>query len=248
MKPDDTLHCHSNSTIWLEVRGDDAPFDVTGHYPILAGFTSDESPRELYVAMVYPQPFTVCYVYVEDGAQFIEYVDGRGKRRIASTFYVMVLRHDLADVQVPHASGVPKYSDIILQTGPVHWTRGTTGNVDDSCLGSKLHLWESDALKPVLYAPSRREDSLELDDGVEDGIYHNVDQTYSGFTAPLKSFGQQVKEIKTILAGGCVLEDWMNIRAARDSEGGNSESEAQNNTRANLRWQIKLPLLRYLDV
>jgi len=248
MKPDDALHCPSNSILWLEFHGDVAPFDVTGHYPILAGFTSDESPRELYVAMVYPQPFLVCYTYIEDGAQTVEFVDERGKWRVASTFYVMVLRHDLLDVERPHMhTGPPTGPDVFLQTGPVYWTRGSSAGGPSS----RMHLWESDSLKPVLYVPSQVKDGeasateQPLVDEPESGMDGDVSQISVDYVAE-KSFGQRVKEIQRILAGGGISEDGRDIRPTYDSDSEGGESRARNIAKANLRWQIELPLSRYL--
>ncbi len=215
---------------------------MRSYYPILAGFTSDESPRELYVAMVYPQPFLVCYTYIEDGAQTVEFVDERGKWRVASTFYVMVLRHDLLDVE---PAGPPKGPDVFLQTGPVYWTRGSSAGGPSS----RMHLWESDSLKPVLYVPSPIKDGeastteQALVDEPESGMDGDVNQISVDYVAE-NSFGQRVKEIQGILAGDGISEDRRDIQPTCDSEGG--ESKARNIAKANLRWQIELPLSRYL--
>jgi len=191
MKLEDSLCFPSNSTIWLEVRGDVAPLDVTGHYPILAGYTSGDSPKELYVAMVYRQPFSVYYTYVEDGAPAVEYVDEGGEQRTANAFYVMVLRHDLLDVEVPHA-GISKASTAILETGPVYWTRSMGGG------GPSARLGLLDVLGPVMFMPSLDGEASDEEPGADIDVNRNRDGR-----APAKSFGQQVEEIRNALGESC---------------------------------------------
>jgi len=209
MKPDDTLHCPSNAVIWLEVHGEDAPFDVTGHYPILAGYTSelvDGTSRELYVAMVYPQPFSVCYAYVEDGARAVEYVDDDhgGRRRKTSMFYVMVLRHNLLDVEVPRRAGygLLESSAIFLQTGPVYWERepdGTSTSTGTGGQGQRLRLLDSFEQPVKFYDSEANDGDAPRGDEFDAGVNRNRWVRDDGRVAD-KSFDHQVEEIRRILS------------------------------------------------
>ena len=94
MKPGDVIHYPSNAIIWIEVFGDVEPLDITGHYPILAGYTTGENSKELYLAMVYERwnPLGTYYTYVEDGARTVEYVDDGGMKRATSSFFLAVCK------------------------------------------------------------------------------------------------------------------------------------------------------------
>lgn len=96
---------------WLRVHGDEHPFDVTGHYPVLAGY--DSVGREIFIARVDEE---LNYVYVADGARSVSIVDEDDERITFSEFDVLVLRHDPSDHR---AQAIPEGAK--FQTGPVYW-------------------------------------------------------------------------------------------------------------------------------
>lgn len=119
MKREDTLHYPPNSSMWLEVRGEVAhPFDVTGHYyPVLAGYIAPQTTRaqrkRCMSRWLYSQLhlLSVYYAYVEDSATAVDYVDDGGNPKVASSFYVVVLRHDPLDIMIePSYTGEPQNS------------------------------------------------------------------------------------------------------------------------------------------
>lgn len=106
---DDTfmLCCSSKSGLWLEVNGSEHPFNATGHFPVLAGYST--SGKELYVARLCFNSYT----YVSDGARSVwNYACRAAEYR----FQVLVLRHNPCDVG---PQMVPKGAK--FQTGPVYW-------------------------------------------------------------------------------------------------------------------------------
>lgn len=107
----------SELLFWLVVDGDERPFGVTGHFPILAGL--DTSGEEIYVARI-----ESCsgYTYVSDGARNVSFTNRRGKEKVSSRFEVMILKHDPCDVGVQNIPEGAKF-----QTGPVYWIRREDG-------------------------------------------------------------------------------------------------------------------------
>ncbi|KLO08987.1 hypothetical protein SCHPADRAFT_944005 [Schizopora paradoxa] len=130
MDEKDVLHCSIRDIAWLHVEGDKHPFDVTGHYPILAGY--DASGKELYVARIFYSNNIQRWrhwseTYISDGARRVSFIGHDGKRRTTSRFDVMVLRHNPYDID---GRVIPEGAK--LQTGPVYW------KLDPSDEGSKL--------------------------------------------------------------------------------------------------------------
>lgn len=111
--PSNSFASESELWLWLEVNGDEHPLDITGHYPVLAGF--DNSGREIYVARIESNSG---YTYVSDGTLNVSFADHHGNPKVSSQFEVMVLKHDPCDV---HAQAIPKRAK--FQTGPVYWMR-----------------------------------------------------------------------------------------------------------------------------
>lgn len=101
--------------VWLEVLGDKSSLDVTGHFPILAGF--DISGNEIYVARI--DSVRGRYTYVSHGANNVSFIDHQGKLKITTRFYVMALKHDPCDLD---AQVIPKGAK--FQTGPFYWIHG----------------------------------------------------------------------------------------------------------------------------
>ncbi len=113
----DTMVLTGNTVVWLPIDGRQAPFDITGHYPILAGY--EESHKPLYVAAVkidHDYYFTV----VEDGASTVRYTDEVDGRRETHEFLVLGLRYDPSDLTppYPHAS-----AGAMDATGPLRWLK-----------------------------------------------------------------------------------------------------------------------------
>ncbi|KLO07297.1 hypothetical protein SCHPADRAFT_1001765, partial [Schizopora paradoxa] len=181
----DALHYPSNSTIWLEVFGDRSPFDIKGHYPVLAGYTSGENPKELFAAMVYSQRqlLSVYYAYVEDGATAAEYFEEDGNKRESNTFYVLVLRHDPLNVEIPYDAEPKNYASV-RRTGPAYWTR------ESSVGGPKswLELFGS----PIKYLE-------DADESPEDGDDSGMDGEQIRDFPSEKSFIQQADELRKVL-------------------------------------------------
>jgi len=93
------------------------PFDVTGHYPILAGY--DPSGEPLYVAAVRLE-LLWHFTTVRDGAFLVYYSDEVGETHIADEFFVLALRHDPSDFSPP----LPRaHKGAMDPTGPVFWLR-----------------------------------------------------------------------------------------------------------------------------
>lgn len=112
--PSDASNFKSELWLWLDVLGEEYPLDITGHYPILAGF--DTSGMEMYIARV--DPFH-SYAYVSNGARSVTVTDRRGTTMVVNRFEVMVLKHDPCDIDM---QVIPK--DVMFQTGPFYWIRG----------------------------------------------------------------------------------------------------------------------------
>jgi len=126
MHNDDLLCMYGSfiNTLWIHILGDEHPFDVTGHFPVLAGY--DSSGRELYIARVWVSNSTWhTYTYVSDGARSISFLHDDGKWRTADRFSVLVLRHDPCDVGVQAIPPNAKF-----QTGPAYWIREGDDNSD----------------------------------------------------------------------------------------------------------------------
>lgn len=110
--------CFSQFCVWFKVDGDQQPLDVTGHFPILAGF--DAFGKEIYVAQA-----GFLWTYVSDGARNVSIADRDGKVKLFSQFELLVLRHDPLDIVFNDIPAGAKY-----QTGPVYWLHDERPNED----------------------------------------------------------------------------------------------------------------------
>ncbi|KLO15349.1 hypothetical protein SCHPADRAFT_270537 [Schizopora paradoxa] len=97
-------------------------FDVTGHYPILAGYDENDDP--LYVAFEnnnHPLVFS-CIKNLETLAAFI---NRYGETVFPEYFYVPFLRHDPVDFDAQVGGGIGIHGrfpeDAIDATGPFFW-------------------------------------------------------------------------------------------------------------------------------
>ncbi len=95
----DTMSLSGDAVLWLSVNGDDAPFDATGHYPILAGYDSSGNP--LFVAAVRIE-FLCYFAPVTEGASTLTYQDELGDEHVSHDFFVLALRHDPFDTSPPY--------------------------------------------------------------------------------------------------------------------------------------------------
>jgi len=112
----DTMVLTGNTVLWLPVDGYQSPFNVTGHYPILAGYKENQP---LYVAAV---KFDNDYYFtvVKDGASTVRYINGDGKKRETHKFVVLALRYDPSDLMPPYPHASASAMD---PTGPLHWLK-----------------------------------------------------------------------------------------------------------------------------
>lgn len=189
MLEDDLVLVHASDWIlteWLEIRGDEHPLDITGHFPVLAGY--DTYGNEIYLANVHsPTESFYCLTYVSQGAQNVSVTIPNGKTLSFSRFRVLVLRYDPCDVGV---QGIPK--DAKFQTGPVYWIR--RGNLDSTEGDSKLRS-DSGSLVELLEVDVENSPSAPL----EDRAYVRC----AGSEAPNSRF----TEIKMSAANRDILED-----------------------------------------
>jgi len=140
----DTMVLTGNTVVWLPIDGRQAPFDITGHYPILAGY--EESHKPLYVAAVkidHDYYFTV----VEDGASTVRYSDEVDGRRETHEFLVLGLRYDPSDLTppYPHAS-----AGAMDATGPLRWLKFWPEKDADYCAASDSAKEDDSNLKSFL--------------------------------------------------------------------------------------------------
>lgn len=98
-------------------------FDVTGHYPILAGL--DPSGEPLYVALTADDPRAVSCV--KNGASTASFTDRNGETlgvvRV-DRFYILVLRHNPSDWYAHNETDIRDIpADATDPTGPVFWLK-----------------------------------------------------------------------------------------------------------------------------
>jgi len=113
----DTMSLRGDAVLWLSVNGDDAPFDATGHYPILAGYDSSGNP--LFVAAVRIE-FLCYFAPVAEGASTLTYQDELGDEHVSHGFFVLALRHNPSDISPPYPRARAGAMD---PTGPLYWLR-----------------------------------------------------------------------------------------------------------------------------
>lgn len=115
----DTLLIDKYSIVFLRSSGG-WRMNVTGHFPILAGY-DDETQKALYVSLIHfpereedPWYFT-CVV---EGASNVTYIDEIGEVKRTDRFFVLALRHDPSDVVPPYPKA---HKGAMDPTGPLHW-------------------------------------------------------------------------------------------------------------------------------
>lgn len=113
----DTMVIHGNMVLWLCVEGLICPFDITDHYPILAG--RDQHGNALFVAAVKLE-FIYHFTCIEDGARIARYTDEIGDTHESDKFFVLALRHDPSDLTPPYPL-IP--GGAMDQTGPLYWLK-----------------------------------------------------------------------------------------------------------------------------
>jgi len=93
----------NNTVMCIRVEAGKA-LDVTGHYPVLAGYDSTGEP--LYIAAKYDLKQSGCvFTYVNNGASHATFMNKNGDAETVNYFYVLVLRHDPVDSK---PTGVPE--------------------------------------------------------------------------------------------------------------------------------------------
>lgn len=118
----DTMLVDKHSLVFLnaeDLREVD-PCDVTGHFPILAGY-NERTGRELYVAVVRGPHWDLdpwYFTCVEEGAWAAKYFDEVGEEQTERDFFVLALRHDPVDLPPPYPRARKGAMD---PTGPVFW-------------------------------------------------------------------------------------------------------------------------------
>ncbi|KLO10264.1 hypothetical protein SCHPADRAFT_907014, partial [Schizopora paradoxa] len=113
----DTMLLDGYSLVCLRVDRDTGPFDVSGHYPILAGYGWRGKP--LYVAAV-RSDFSWYLTCVPDGASAVTYLDEIGEPHTVNEFFVLALRQDPVDCVPPYP---PTRQGAMDPTGPLSWLR-----------------------------------------------------------------------------------------------------------------------------
>lgn len=113
----DTMLLDGKSLIYLRVHGSKFRFNVTGHYPILAGYNAIGEP--LYLASVRLGDVWH-FTTVTNGASEATVLDELGKERTTQTFFVLALRHDPSDHQQPYPLVRKRAMD---PTGPLYWLK-----------------------------------------------------------------------------------------------------------------------------
>ncbi len=110
------MHLTKNTVmiIWVELEAGET-FDVTGHYPVLAGLDSTGEP--LYIAINdIPSQHLQTFTCIKNGASHATFIDENGETETVNEFYVLVLRHNPVNfnpTSVPEGAMDP--------TGPVFW-------------------------------------------------------------------------------------------------------------------------------
>ncbi len=103
-----------NTVMAIDIEAGEA-FDVTGHYPILAGLDS-RTGGPLYVAQ--HNELNSMLTCVKNGASHATFINADGRTETVNEFRVPVLRHDpvnLDSISVPEGAMDP--------TGPVFWLK-----------------------------------------------------------------------------------------------------------------------------
>ncbi|KLO08257.1 hypothetical protein SCHPADRAFT_1001082 [Schizopora paradoxa] len=117
----DSMLLDGHTLICLHFRGKELPFDCTGHYPILAGYTPFGHP--LYVAVLRVDNFWF-FTTVRDHASYVVYNNEFGDSVTTSDFSVLALRHSPSDFVSPSD---PRRGQARAgardPTGPVYWLR-----------------------------------------------------------------------------------------------------------------------------
>lgn len=141
----DTMVVASDMVLWLGVEASERGFDVTYHYPVLAGHNSLGVP--LYVAKARGENM-YHFTCAEDGAVEVKYLDEMGDECATSDFLVLALRQDPSDMRPPYP---PTHHSAMDPTGPLHWLKfwpekdpdynaaSDTANGDDRLLEMKFH-------------------------------------------------------------------------------------------------------------
>jgi len=132
----------------------EGPFDVTGHYPILAGY--DQDGMTFYVAAVKIE-FVYHFTCVEDGARTARYTDEIGDTYETDEFFVLALRHDPSDFTPPYPR-IP--AGAMDQTGPLYWLKFWPQKDPEYCAVSETAKSDDKNLESFLDSYS---DSTELD-------------------------------------------------------------------------------------
>ncbi|KLO07531.1 hypothetical protein SCHPADRAFT_1001605 [Schizopora paradoxa] len=111
----------TKSTVMITCVNADETFDATGHYPLLAGYNSND--EALFVALKDPLEPRV-FTCIKDGASYAEFRKRSGETEIARAFYVLVLRYDPVDFEPEKNSkrGIGVAPEGAMDpTGPVFW-------------------------------------------------------------------------------------------------------------------------------
>ncbi len=104
-----------NDTIMTILVEAGETFDVTGHYPVLAGL--DPTGEPLYIAIIdRPWHHYQIFACIKDGTSHATFINEDGESETVECFHVLVLRHDpvnLFPTSVPEGAMDP--------TGPLFW-------------------------------------------------------------------------------------------------------------------------------
>lgn len=142
-----------NMVLWLRVEaGRHQPFDVTGHYPILAGYDEADGAA-LYVA-AHKYDSVYHFTHVKNGARTVRYTDEIGEVHAVGKFFVLALRCDPMDLPLPH----PRIPESAMdQTGPLYWLKFWPQKDPDYCARSDSGTSDDSHLESLLNSYSTRE-------------------------------------------------------------------------------------------
>ncbi len=107
----DTMLLEVDTVLWLRIAGSNSPFDTTGHYPILAGFSQRGEPIYVAAAKVHHTYYFTC---VEDGASAMT----RWERSIKQESFSLSL---FVTIVTPPYPRTP--TGAMDPTGPLHWLK-----------------------------------------------------------------------------------------------------------------------------
>ncbi|KLO13893.1 hypothetical protein SCHPADRAFT_940000 [Schizopora paradoxa] len=218
-----------DDVFFLEVYGHSSPFDATGHYPILAGFNSEDESEELYTAIVFYDDADdgdavlskKCLVHVGDGARVVSYVDGKGNQRKTDRFFVMVLRYDPSDREYRHRD-IP--SSAVFQTGPAYWLEARRTVVDGAKDNSNICEDESEDVDV-----EENRDEVRCDDEVfeeeerpsaESSSYQTLEEVQEIYEEAVRRYNQlalQMREVEGRMEE--LSESFCDIGLVREAEG-----------------------------